>query len=152
MHPPAPHTPWSQPPRPVPSGARAHLVIDVKRHWLGALLALITPKIILNGHVMLGRWGRNTIPLPPGQHHLHVHLPYFLPARIGPADLTIWLQPGMALELEYRAPLWAYSRGALGTAPQPWNGKGCMITLLAIPAATLVLLLILIVVAILSYG
>ncbi|MEQ4721189.1 hypothetical protein [Nonomuraea sp. B19D2] len=58
----------------------------------------------------------------------------------------------MALELEYRAPLWAYSRGALGTAPQPWNGKGCLITLLAIPACTLVLLLILLVFALLSYG
>ncbi|WP_200824411.1 hypothetical protein [Nonomuraea solani] len=134
---------------PVP---QAHLVLDVKRHWFGALLAMITPMIVLNGHAMPGRWGRNLIPLPPGRHHLHVHLPYLLPARIGPADLTIWLQPGMALELEYRAPLWTYSRGSLGTAPQPWNGKGCLIGLLAVPAGALVLLAILIAVAMLSYG
>ncbi|MFI7708948.1 hypothetical protein [Nonomuraea sp. NPDC049480] len=152
MHPPAPHTPWNQPPQPVPAGAQAHLVLDVKRHWLGVMLAMITPNIILNGHQMLGRWGRNTIPLPPGQYHLHVHLPYFLPAKIGPADLTVWLQPGMALELEYRAPMWAYSRGALGPAPQPWNGKGCMIALLAIAGGWLALLLILIAVSVLSLG
>src|SRR5690606_16849342 len=101
-------------------------------------------------HHMLGRWGRNTIPLPPGQYHLHVHLPYFLPAQIGPADLTIWLQPGTTLELEYRAPLWAYSRGALGSAPQPWNGMGCMVTLLAVSGGMLLLVLILIIVAILT--
>ncbi|MBX6168966.1 MAG: hypothetical protein IRY84_15180 [Thermobispora bispora] len=96
------------------------------------MLAVITPKIVLNGYEMLGRWGRNTIPLPPGQYHLHVHLPYLLPPKIGPAELTIWLQPGTALELEYRAPLWSYSRGALGPAPQPWNGKGFLIASLVI--------------------
>ncbi|TMR11270.1 hypothetical protein ETD86_36315 [Nonomuraea turkmeniaca] len=116
------------------------------------MLGMITPMIVLNGHPMLGQWGRNTIPLPPGQHHLHVHLPYFLPAKIGPADLTVWLQPGMALELEYRAPMWAHSRGALGSAPQPWNGKGCIIALLAILGGWLVLVLIVIVVSVLSFG
>ncbi|MGI5286128.1 hypothetical protein ACQEVF_22710 [Nonomuraea polychroma] len=58
----------------------------------------------------------------------------------------------MALELEYRAPMRAYSRGALGLAPQPWNGKGCMIALLAIAGGWLALLLILIVVLVLSFG
>ncbi|MEV4168123.1 hypothetical protein [Nonomuraea sp. NPDC049709] len=146
MHPPRPHARWSQPPHPVPPGAQAHLVLDVKRHAFAFLLAMFTPNIVLNGHLMPGRWGRNTIPLPPGRHHLHVHLPYLLPSQIGPADLTVWLQPGTALEVEYRAPMWAYSRGALGPAPQPWNGKGCVIALLTIPAGALVLLLLLIVV------
>ncbi|WP_205314774.1 hypothetical protein [Nonomuraea lactucae] len=122
----------------------------MRRHWIGFMLSMITPKIILNGHQTLGRWGRNTIPLPPGQYHLHIHLPYFLPPQIGPADLTVLLQPGMALELEYRAPMWAYSRGALGPAPQPWNGKGCVIALLAVAGGLLALMLMLIVIATLS--
>ncbi|GII77567.1 hypothetical protein Sru01_25490 [Sphaerisporangium rufum] len=106
--------------------------------------------IILNGYPMLGRWGRNVIPLPPGQYHLHVHLPYVMPQRIGPADLTIWLQPAMALDVEYRAPLWAYARGALGPAPQPWNGKGCFIPLLVLLVIMLTLLLALFLAALLS--
>ncbi|WP_212746359.1 hypothetical protein, partial [Nonomuraea sp. KC401] len=100
-----------------------HLVLDVKRHWATVMFALITPWIVLNGRPTQGRWGRNVIPLPPGQYHLHVHLPYLLPAQIGPADLTLWLQPGMASELEYRAPVWAYSRGALGPAPNPGTAR-----------------------------
>jgi hypothetical protein len=124
----------------------------VKRHALGFMLAMITPTIVLNGHQMLGRWGRNVIPLPPGQYHVHVHLPYFLPAQIGPADVTVWLQPGMMLEAEYRAPLWAYSRGALGPAPQPWNGKGCVIALAVVGGSALAFLLMLIVIAALSLG
>ncbi|MCG5215408.1 hypothetical protein [Streptosporangium sp. KLBMP 9127] len=150
MHPPAPHTPWNRPPPPVPPTAQAHLVLDVKRHWFSFTLAMITPKIFLNGHQMLVRWGHNAIPLPPGQYHLHVHLPFIFPAQIGPADLTIWLHPGRALELEYRAPLWTYSRGALGSAPQPWNGKGCMIAILAVLLGALALLLILVVVTAVS--
>ncbi|MEV0597412.1 hypothetical protein [Nonomuraea cavernae] len=122
----------------------------MKRHWLGFMLAMITPMIVINGHPMPGRWGRNTVPLPPGQHHLHLHLPYILPTQIGPADATVWLQPGMPLELEYRAPLWTYARGALGPAPQPWNGKGCVIALLAIIGA--LILLMLAVVALVSLG
>lgn len=151
MHPPVPPpTPWNQPPPPAPPAGQAHLILDVKRHWLGFMLAVITPKIVLNGYQMLGQWGRNTIPLAPGQYHLHVHLPYLLPPKIGPADLTIWLQPGTALELEYRAPLWTYSRGSLGPAPQPWNGKGCMIASLVIAGVGVLLGLALIVVAVLS--
>ncbi|WP_218001746.1 hypothetical protein [Microtetraspora malaysiensis] len=124
----------------------------MKRHWLGFMMAVLTPKIMLNGHQMLGRWGRNIIPLPPGQYHLHLHLPYLLPPQMGPADLMIWLQPGMTLELEYRAPMWAYSRGALGPAPQPWNGKGAAIALSAIAGGMLALLLALVVFAALSVG
>ncbi|TDD07988.1 hypothetical protein E1294_47870 [Nonomuraea diastatica] len=83
-------------------------------------------------------------------HHVHVHLPYLLPAQIGPADLTVWLQPGMAYEVEYRAPVWAYARGALGPAPQPWNGQGCMIALLVIAGGGLLLLFLLILITALS--
>ncbi|WP_156325851.1 hypothetical protein [Nonomuraea sp. SBT364] len=143
MHPPMPHTPWNQPPP-----GQAHLVLDVKRHWFGFALSMITPSIVLNGHRMLGRWGRNVIPLPPGQYHLHVHLPYLLPAQIGPADLTIWLQPGAALDVEYRAPVFAYSRGALGPAPQPWNGMGCMIALMLVAGGTLAFVVIAVILAI----
>ncbi|MFF4774265.1 hypothetical protein ACFY05_15520 [Microtetraspora fusca] len=124
----------------------------MKRHWLSFTLALITPKIVLNGHQMPGRWGRNVIPLPPGQYHLHLHLPYLLPPQIGPADLAIWLQPGTTLELEYRAPVWAFSRGALGPAPQPWNGMGLAIALSAIGVGMLALLLALFVFVTVSLG
>jgi hypothetical protein len=144
MHRPASHSPWTPPP-PMPPTAQAHLVIDMKRHWLVVALALFIPTIVINGHQTLGRWGRNVIPLPAGRHHLHIHLPYFLPPRYGPADLTIWLQPGTALEVEYRAPVWAFSRGAFGPAPQPWNGKGWLIPLLVILVGMLVFLWVLII-------
>ncbi|MEV5896842.1 hypothetical protein [Nonomuraea fuscirosea] len=129
----------------MPQGPQAQLVLDIQRHWLGFMLSMITPTVVVDGRPMPGRWGRNAIVLPPGQHHLHVHLPYLLPSQIGPADLTIWLQPGMSLDVEYRAPLWAYSRGALGPPPQQWNGMGITIALMAIPLGLLAFLFLLII-------
>src|SRR5690606_37749848 len=104
--------------------------------------SMITPMISVNGHLMPGRWGRNMIPVPPGQSHVHIHLPYLLPPRIGPADTTVWLRPGEVVELEYRAPLWAFSRGALGPAPQQWPGKAVIYILVALLGLWLVLMLI----------
>lgn len=133
--------------QPAPSAAvdpdqQAHLVLDLRYHWLGFILGLVTPMIAINGNLMTGRWGRNMIPVPPGQNHVHIHLPYFLPPRIGPADTTVWLEPGEMVELEYRAPLLAFARGALGPAPQEWPGKVVMYVMMGLLGFFMLLILI----------
>jgi hypothetical protein len=67
-------------------------------------------------------WGRAVYPAPPGQYHLHVYLPYWLPSRAGPADYTVAVAPGQLVELEYKAPLFTFSRGSLGPPPQRYTG------------------------------
>jgi hypothetical protein len=124
-------------------GGQAQLVLDLKYFPLAWIFMLIKPKIMINGHLMAGQWGRNVIPMPAGQHHVHVHVPYIIPARVGPADLQVPLQPGQALELEYRAPVWAFSRGAMGPGPQPWNGIGITVAMTVVPFALLFLLIVL---------
>ena len=51
------------------------------------------------------------LPLAPGQYHVHVHTPYFFPQRVGPADYAAIVYPGQFVELEYKAPLFTFSRG-----------------------------------------
>jgi hypothetical protein len=46
---------------------------------------------------------------------------------VGPADLSVPVHPGQTVELEYRAPLWAFSAGSLGAPPQQYNGLGLTI-------------------------
>jgi hypothetical protein len=77
-------------------------------------------------------WGRTAIPVPPGQHQLHVHVPYLLPSQIGAADATVPVGPGQTVEVEYRAPVVAFSGGSLGPAPQKYNGMPVLIGLLAV--------------------
>lgn len=131
---------------------QSHLVLDLKYHWIAFMFRMFTPVVMLNGHHVPGvRWGRLPIPIQPGQYHLHVHIPYLLPAQIGPADQTIWIQPGGVLEVEYRAPLWAYSRGALGPAPQPWPGRVAQLVILGFLGAFLLLIFAGVVAAVVSY-
>ncbi len=75
----------------------------------------------------MARWGRNVIPVSPGQYQVHLHVPYFLPPKVGPADFTTVVAPGQTTELEYRCPLWTFSRGSLGPPPQKYNGVGITI-------------------------
>jgi hypothetical protein len=115
-----------QPPPGAPGGQTA-IAVTTKFMWLAWFFFFIKPKIFLNGHEVAAVWGRNVIPVQPGQHHLHIHVPYFLPPKVGPADLAVPVHPGQTVELEYRAPLWAFSSGSLGAPPQKYNGLGLTI-------------------------
>jgi hypothetical protein len=113
---------YPQQPPPGPASGPA-IAVTTKFLWLAWFFFFIKPKIFLNGHEVAAAWGRNVIPVQPGQHHLHVYVPYFLPPKVGPADATVPVQPGQQpVELEYRAPVWAFSRGSLGPPPQQYHG------------------------------
>jgi hypothetical protein len=71
------------------------------------------------------------VPVWPGRYLVHVHSPYLMPTRVGPADFTVDVPPARVVELEYKAPVWAFSRGALGPGPQRYNGLAAMLGLTA---------------------
>ncbi|MFI5932274.1 hypothetical protein [Actinoplanes sp. NPDC051494] len=114
------------------------IALTLKYHWLAFMLGLFKPEVTLNGHPVANAWGRTVIPVPPGQHHLHVHVPYLLPPRIGSADLPVPVQPGQTVELEYRAPMVAFMGGALGAPPQKYPG---MIVTIILSVVALLLIL-----------
>jgi hypothetical protein len=116
-------------------GGGTGIALTTKYFPLSFLLALFKPKVIIDGMEIPGSWGRSMIPLPPGQHHMHIHVPYFLfPPRIGPADVQVPVQPGQTIEVEYRAPVWAFSAGSLGAPPQKYNGMPFLYGMLALSA------------------
>jgi hypothetical protein len=79
-------------------------------------------------------WSRRTaIQLPPGQYHVHVHVPYLIPTKIGNADLAVNVGGGRPIELEYRAPMFMFSPGSLGTPPQKYNGVLPTVLLMVVP-------------------
>lgn len=76
----------------------------------------------------------------PGQHQVHVHTPYIFSRRAGRADYTIDVPPDQFVELEYRAPLFSFSRGALGLLPQRYPGVGAVIAFISICVLIIVIL------------
>ncbi|KXO89427.1 hypothetical protein AXK60_17200 [Tsukamurella pseudospumae] len=110
------------------------------------IFAFCKPAIAVDGHESRGVWGPNPIPVAPGRHHVHVHVPYIFPSRTGPADLVVDVAPGRTTELQYKAPLWTFSAGSLGEGEQKYNGVGILVAVMAVPIALLVLMLLLLIV------
>jgi hypothetical protein len=110
---------------------------------LAWVLFFVKPKIVVDGQEMQApARGRTHLPASPGQHHVRVYVPYFLPPKLGPADATVDVRPGQVAELEYKAPMWAFSAGSLGVGPQKYNGVGITIAIVAIPFVIVFLLIL----------
>ncbi|MEU7906899.1 hypothetical protein [Actinoplanes sp. NPDC049118] len=127
--------PWGQPQQPghPPQGnGGGAIALTLKYHPIAFLLGLFKPRVEINGHQVQGGWTRTVLPVQPGQYHLHVHVPYLLPPRIGVADLGVTVHPGQTVELEYRAPMIAFMAGALGAPPQKYPGMAVSIVLLVV--------------------
>jgi hypothetical protein len=139
--PPAPQQPGQQP---SPYGQSGDgIVVNTQFFPLAWVLFFVKPKIAVDGQEMQApAWGRTHLPARPGQHHVHVHVPYFLPPKLGPADATVDVRPGQVAELEYKAPMWAFSAGSLGVGPQKYNGVGITIAIVAIPFVIVFLLIL----------
>jgi hypothetical protein len=129
---------YPQQPTPPPGGygGQTAIAVTTKFLWIAWIFFFIKPKIFVNGHEVAAVWGRNVIPVQPGQHHLHVHVPYFLPPKVGSADLPVPVQPGQTVELEYRTPVWVFSGGSLGPPPQQYKG---LVPTIVITVAVIVL-------------
>src|SRR5262249_23331371 len=99
------------------------IVVDAKFMALAFFLYVLTPSIGLYGLPPIpGAWGENAFSVPPGRPRVHVYAPYFLPPRLGPADLVVDVRPGQTVRLEYRAPLVSWAKGSLGPPPQRYHG------------------------------
>jgi len=123
------------------------IAVDTQFFPLAFLLFFVKPKIAIDGQeTTVAAWGRTVLPARPGQHQVHVHVPYFLPPKLGPADATADVRPGQVAELEYKAPMFAFSPGSLGVGPQKYNGVGITIAIAAIPFAIIFLVILLFVI------
>lgn len=123
----------TQSPAPHPGQPAEGLAVTARHFPLKWMLALFKPAIMVNGYRIPNTgWGRTVVPTQPGRHHVHVHIPYWLPPQIGMADATVDVHPGQLVELEYKAPMYAFMGGSLGYPPQSYNGVGRVIGVIAV--------------------
>ncbi|GIF17235.1 hypothetical protein [Actinoplanes teichomyceticus] len=112
----------------------ATIAVTMRYAPLAFPLGRFTPVLQIDGRAVPASWGRVTTPVALGEHHVHVHVPYS-PARFGAAEATVVALPDHTAELEYRAPLLAFLRGALGPPPQRYPGLALTVILLIIAVA-----------------
>ena len=127
------HHPWVAP---------AAVSVVLRRSPLG-LLRFCTPVLAIDGRPLPAGWGRPVVTtVAPGRHHIRVSVPYLIPRRIGAADVMVDAVPGRTVELEYRAPLLTFLKGAFGTPPQKYPGM----------AATVVMLILTLLLGVFAFG
>jgi len=90
-------------------------------------------------------WGRTVLPLTAGQYLVHAFVPYFFPRRVGLADYTVAVNPGQIVDLEYRVPLWTFSRRSLGPPPQRYNGVGVTVAIMAAAVLLMIIWMVMVV-------
>ncbi|WP_229075978.1 hypothetical protein [Actinoplanes sp. DH11] len=113
------------------------IAVTMRYAPLAFLLGLYTPVLEIDGQGVPATWGRVATAVTLGQHHVHVHVPYLMPSRIGTAETTVLAVAGRTVELEYRAPLLSFLRGNLGVPPQRYPGLVAAVALLVLAVALL---------------
>ncbi|WP_436520598.1 hypothetical protein [Actinoplanes sp. HUAS TT8] len=127
-----PFSPGFPPLDPARGDGGATIAVTMRYAPLAFVLGLFTPVLEIDGKNVPASWGRVTTPVALGEHHVHVHIPYLLPSRIGVAETTVVALPGKTAELEYRAPMLAFLRGALGPPPQRYPGLALAVVLVIV--------------------
>jgi hypothetical protein len=113
------------------------IAVTMRYAPLAFLLGMFTPVLEIDGQDVPASWGRVVTPVALGQHHVHVHVRYLMPSRIGAAETTVLAVAGRTVELEYRAPLLSFMRGHLGVPPQTYPGLIAAIALLVLAVTLL---------------
>jgi hypothetical protein len=131
-----PPPPGQQPPQQEGSA----IAVTAKFMPMAFFFFFVKPVVEIDGYRVPAKWGRNVVPVPAGRHNVHVHTPYFLPSRVGPADQVVDVAPGQVAELEYRSPLIVFLQGAMGPPPQKYPGMAAMIALYVVAGLMLVCL------------
>ena len=74
-----------------------------------------SPRVLIDGRVVAMTFGPNTIPLPPGTHHVQVTPPF----RLIKVECQVDVGEGLVSELWYSLPLARGHAGSIGPHPQP---------------------------------
>ncbi|MGL6236465.1 MAG: hypothetical protein ACRC20_14095 [Segniliparus sp.] len=112
-----------------PEGSGA-IALDTGFFWLALVLFLTGPSASVDGVELVRKWGKQLLPVAPGQHLVEIHTRYLWP--MGRASLPVFVQPGQTVPVFYQAPTIAWLKGAIGHAPQKAPGLVLTVVLLAV--------------------
>ncbi len=113
------------------------IAVTMRYAPLAFLLGMFVPVLEIDGQPVPASWGRVVTSVALGEHHVHVHVPYLMPSRIGAAETTVLAVSGRTVELEYRAPLLSFMHGNLGVPPQSYPGLVAAVALLVLAVVLL---------------
>jgi hypothetical protein len=94
--------------------------------------------IAINGWMMRGGFGRQTIPVREGMNRVEAWLPGDHGSRAAYAAMDVLVAEGQTVSVFYAPPHSVFSSGRIGLTPQKRRGLGCLISFVVIIALLLV--------------
>ena len=110
VYPPAP-----QHHAPVPTG-----VLDLTIQGSEWTSNMIVPTVVVNGHRVVSRYGRQPIVVPAGPVRIEIHGVWM--RRYGHAALDVMVRPGEHVPVFYAAPYHQFTSGSIGHVQQQSKG------------------------------
>lgn len=91
--------------------------LNAKFWWIQWNLIFCSPRIKINGGQFQKRnWGKNFIPLAPGNYNIEVSIRYMF-IHVGHSSIYLQIYDGEISRLKYRTPFFVFSGGTLVEIP-----------------------------------
>ena len=91
--------------------------LNSKFWWIQWLFIFCKPRIRINGgEFQKSNWGKNFIPLEPGNYNIEVSIRYMF-RHIGHSSIYLKIYEGEIARLKYRTPIFVFSGGKLVEIP-----------------------------------
>lgn len=88
---------------------------------LSFFLYACTPRIVVDGNVMLRPWGTHSIPLEPGMHNVRIYFHYLFLPQCGPAAINVVVQPNCVHRIKYEMGIFMFSTGSIREIQPPYR-------------------------------
>ena len=88
---------------------------------LSFFLYACTPRIVVDGNVMLRPWGNHSIPLEPGMHQVRIYFHYLFLPQCGPAAINVVVQPNCVHRIKYEMGIFMFSTGSIREIQPPFR-------------------------------
>jgi hypothetical protein len=84
---------------------------------LSFFLYACTPRIVIDGEIMLRPWGSHSFQLTPGMHHVQVYFHYLFMPKCGFTQAAVVVQPNCVHQLKYEMGILMFLPGSIRELP-----------------------------------
>jgi hypothetical protein len=84
---------------------------------LSFFLYACTPRIVIDGAVVLRPWGTHSFELTPGMHRIQIYFFYLFLPQCGFAQTTVVVQPNCVHRLKYEMGILMFLPGSIRELP-----------------------------------
>ena len=100
-------------PAPAPLHSQAVIEVTTSFFVLAFVLYLCKPRVAINGHEAVQKWGTVSIPVAPGRYQVEAWTHYLFASHMGRNGVVIDAHPGTVTRVRWKAPWLVFLQGSI---------------------------------------